>query len=703
MQTLPFPVPMKSLFCASLFVAGLVFLPASLFAADGGQHPNIIFILTDDLGYGDVGVFFQNARKAANDRSQPWHLTPKIDAMAADGMQLTDHYCPAPVCAPSRASLILGVTQGHANVRDNQFDKALEANHTIASVLKSAGYATACIGKWGLQGKKSPDAPNGWPAHPMNRGFDEYFGYISHNAGHFHYPKEDKQMLLEGSTDVVADYDGCYTTDLFTARAKKWIADRTTQHPKQPFFLYLAYDTPHAKLQYPPCAYPAGGGKTGGIQWLGKPGKMINTADGKPDSYCYPQYANETWDNDHDPATPEVPWPDVYKRFASDVHRIDDCVGDLLQLLKDLHIDENTLVVFTSDNGPSRESYLPQQYEPTFFHSFGPFDGIKRDCWEGGIRVGAIARWPGRIAPHRVSHEPSAFWDWMPTFTELAGLPAPARSDGVSLVPTLTGKGKQATSLTYFEYFEANKTPAYKDVFAPAHQGRVRKQMQAIRLGDYIGVRYNVASHADPFEIYNIVSDPQELTDLGNKPDFASLQQKMKDTVLQARRPDPEAKRPYDAELVPSVNPAKTESGVSWQIWKGAFPWVPKIEATPVASGVQAQVDSKCLSAKEDAACLFSGYIEAPADGSYTFHLAADTGALLRVHEATVIDADASYHGGTESSGTILLKAGKHPFRLYVRHVLANASQLTLKWSGPNLPESEIPANALSHGTAELP
>ena len=144
-----------------------------------------------------MGVFFQNARRATNHRAEPWHLTPQLDRMAAEGVQLRQHYCPAPVCAPSRASLLLGVHQGHANVRDNQFDKALENNHTLATVLKGAGYATACIGKWGLQGSNNTASPNRWPAHPLRRGFDSYFGYLSHKAGHWHYPKEDGQALLD--------------------------------------------------------------------------------------------------------------------------------------------------------------------------------------------------------------------------------------------------------------------------------------------------------------------------------------------------------------------------------------------------------------------------------------------------------------------------------------------------------------------------
>src|SRR4029453_9268074 len=165
--------------CPLLAFAALLIAPLSGSAVDvPPSKPNIIFILTDDLGYGDYGVFFQNLRQEKGDRSEPWHFTPQIDKMAAEGLQLRHHYCPAPVCAPSRASLLLGVHQGHANVRDNQFDKALENNHTLATVLKQAGYATAAIGKYGLQG--GGGNPAAWPAYPTKRGFDYYFGYVRH-------------------------------------------------------------------------------------------------------------------------------------------------------------------------------------------------------------------------------------------------------------------------------------------------------------------------------------------------------------------------------------------------------------------------------------------------------------------------------------------------------------------------------------------
>jgi len=668
------------------------------------RKPNILFILTDDLGYGDLGVFFQNQLRDKGDRSAPWHLTPQIDKMAAEGVQLPNYYCPAPVCAPSRASLLLGVHQGHANVRDNQFDKALENNHNLATVLKAAGYATGAIGKWGLQGgpgEKSPAAatagPAEWPAFPTKRGFDSYFGYVRHVDGHWHYPKEDKRQVWDNERDVAADLDGCYTTDLFTARAKKWIVDQRNAHPQQPFFLYLAYDTPHAKLQLPPSPYPAGGGLKGGLQWLGKPGAMINSANGMPDGYMHPDYANATWDDDHNATTPETPWPDVYRRFATDVRRIDDCLGDLLTLLRDLKIDGETLVVFTSDNGPSQESYLKEPYEADFFHSFGPFDGIKRDCWEGGLRVGAIARWPGSIPAGRVSKEPCMAHDWLATFADAAGLPAPARTDGVSLLPTLRNIGTQPPSRIYTEYSVNGKTPSY-GAFLPEHRGRVRKQMQALRLGDFMGVRYNVASHSEPFEIYNIVSDPQEAHDLGSNPDFAALQQEMHDTVLRVRRPETTAPRPYDAEFVPAVKVKNPEPGVEWRAYEIATPWVAKLDGmNPAARGQQPAFDLSHAPRAKDFSMLFTGIINVPADGEYTFAVKSDSGALLRIHEATVLDDEHAFSGSGESAGTIRLQRGAHPFRLYFRHQGSGAQALTLRWSQPGNSLEDIPAAVLTH------
>jgi arylsulfatase A-like enzyme len=681
----------------AILLAVVFVVPATTLSAPMSTKPNVIFILTDDLGYGDYGVFFQNLRREKADRAEPWHLTPQIDAMAHQGLQLRQHYCPAPVCAPSRASLLLGVHQGHSNVRDNQFDKALEDNHTLGTVMRGAGYATAAIGKWGLQGgpalnnkdAQAKMSPKLWPAYPTRRGFDYYFGYVRHVDGHAHYPKEDAKQVWENEREVSAELAGCYTTDLFTARAKKWIVDQHASHPQQPFFVYLAYDTPHAKLQLPAAPYPAGGGVHGGVQWLSQPGRMINTADGTPDSYVHPDYNGATWDHDRNSATPEQPWPDVYKRYATDVRRIDDCVGDVLALLKDLGIDDNTLVVFTTDNGPSRESYLPQDYEPTFFNSFGPFDGIKRDLWEGGIRVGAIVRWPGGAAGNRVSELPSQFHDWMPTFAELAGVAAPARCDGTSLVPTITQRGVQKPPQLYVEYANNQKTPDYPE-FEASRRGRVRQQMQAIRDGDFLGVRYNVQSHGDPFEIYNVITDPKQTRNLAAQQ--SQLQQSMHDRVLRLRRPDPSAPRPYDDEFISALSPSNTEAGVQWQGFAKAAPWLARLDDLTATSSGRAATIEACA-AREAQAVLIHGLVEVPTDGQYTFTLPAGATALFRVHDSTVIDSGFT-PASEEKSGAVLLRAGKHPFRLYWQQP---ASAVRLDISGPSLSRQPLAAKMLYH------
>jgi len=656
-------------------------------AADATAKPNIIFILCDDLGYGDLGVFYQNKRAAMKDRGTPFFTTPHIDTLARDGVIMTQHYCGAPVCAPSRASFLTGLTQGHANVRDNQFDKALANTLTVASVLHRADYATAAIGKWGLQGgggKKAGNEeegggkgggnPSTWPAYPTKRGFDFYFGYVRHQDGHFHYPAEDHREIWENDHVITTGLDLCYTTDLFTARAKKWIVDQTAARPRQPFFLYLAYDTPHAKLQNPPCAYPAGGGLRGGIQWTGKPHSMITTAMGAVDAWMHPDYENATWDDDHNPATPEVPWPESQKRYANDVRRIDDAVGDLLRLLDDLKIANNTLVVFTSDNGPSIESYLPKaQYAPTFFRGFGPFDGIKRDTWEGGVRIPAIARWPGVIPAGRIDSKPSGQWDWLATFAGAAHLPAPAGSDGVSLLPSLTGQGTQLPGELYIEYFNGANTPNYPE-FAPAHRKRPRKQMQAIYMDGYKGIRYDVKSAEDDFEIYDLATDERETKDLGKTPKFAAMQSAMKAAVLRQRKPDADAPRPYDSAPVPSVAEPQTKPGVTWSSYQGGWPWMPDFRTlTPASTGTAETIRLPATAV----GVAFECYFHATQDGAYTFTVDSDSSAMLFLHDIRVIDELLDTSAG-KTSGTVLLKAGWHPMRLYYRHKTGAAPRLEI-------------------------
>lgn len=691
------------------FLSTLMFYTSLQAQKKASAKPNVIFILVDDQGYGDLGVFFQNQRAKANDRSKPWQYSPNLDKLAAGGAMLTQHYSSAPVCAPSRASIMLGVSQGHSNVRDNQFDKALEDNYTMASTLRTLGYSTAAIGKWGLQGDPRWDA-NGasWPARPRNRGFDYFYGYMRHKDGHEHYPKEGPydgpKEVWDNGTNVAAGLDKCYTADLWTAVAKKYIADHEKgKDADKPFFIYLAYETPHAVLELPTGKYPDGGGLHGGIQYTGTPGHMINTAEGTIDSWVHPDYANATYDDDHNAATPEVPWPDTYKRYATANRRIDDGVGDLVQLLKDLKIDSNTVIVYTSDNGPSIESYLPKNYvpnHPTFFGSYGPFDGIKRDNWEGGVRMPTIANWPGHISSGRVMTFPSISYDWAPTFIEMAGAFAPARMDGVSMLPSLTGKGIQLPSIIYNEYYNNGKTPDFKD-FSPDHRGRVRNQMQWIRIGDYAGVRYDVKSSEDNFEIYNVVNDPGErhnlaatnakvkLPEVIQNISIAALQQMMKDKVLQMRRPDTAAARPYDTALIPATDHVKVESGIKWKEYKGVFPWIPQVaRLQPSASG---DADRVIINRKmnRNGILYFEGYIRVPADGKYIFYLKPGTKALLRIHDAMVIDAD--YHHGTDTmySSSTLLKKGLHPFRLYYEE--QKGASLDWQWEGPQIPRQPIP------------
>lgn len=456
--------------------------------------------------------------------------------------------------------------------------------------------------------------------------------------------------------------------------------------------MYLAYDTPHAVLELPTGPYPAGGGLKGGVQWIGKPGHMINTATGTIDSWTHPDYANATFDNDNDKSTPEIPWPDTYKRYATDTRRLDDNIGDLFKLLADLKIDDNTLVVFSSDNGPSIEAYLPKPhaaYAANFFGSFGPFDGIKRDELEGGERMPVIARWPGHIPANKKINTPSISYDWLPTFTDAAGLPAPANSDGVSMLPAMTGKGKQQDGLVYSEYFEAGKSPNYKQ-FAPLNRAKLRNQMQMIRLGDLVGLRYDIKSADDDFAIFNVMNDTHEATNLAaSMPD---LQKKMKEKVLQVRRMDTSARRPYDDALIPASVPATTTAGVNWKAYNGKFPWIPETSTLPVAaSGKSSKPDLVEVKSMGHDIYLFEGYIKVPEDGDYTFYLTAKGKSFLRLHEAILIDEDYGYTSGIERESTVKLKAGMHPFKMYFAGK-PGADAINLEWKGASFAKTPIPA-----------
>lgn len=701
--------------CSALFAAVLMLLSYPAYAES--SRPNIILILVDDMGWGDLGCFYQNNRALTG---KPALTTPNLDRMASEGIQLRRHYSGAPVCAPSRASLFSGVHQGHAQtVRDNTFDMPLENSHTLATVLKQAGYDTALIGKWGLGGgKESNGSPDESSAFPTKRGFDYFFGWHDHLAGHRHYPLEDPS---DGPTNiwdqdkVITDQcSNAYSTDLLTARAKKWIADSCKNPSPRPFFLALTYIAPHAALEVATQPYPAGKGIKGGVQWLGKPGQLINTAiGGKRDSFIEPRYANKNW-------------PESAKRHASMIARIDDGVGDIIQLLKDLKVDQNTFIVFLSDNGPHNEgSFMRIVQNPAFFASYGIFDGIKRDTWEGGFRVPAIVRWPQGIPSGKTTEAPSQFHDWMATFSNLANQSAPARCDGVSLLPTLTGKGKQQEGVIYTEYNHPSSTPGYKD-FAPEHQKAARHQMQVIMDGKFKGVRHKISSAEDDFMIFDTLKDPAELNNLaGTSPEMISIQKRMKERVLQIRRPYDYfnnvrgnlAKRPYDQTLVPPVNidRKKLKQGLSFQVdAKTPLPWVPQANPsnkTLHTAGIV--VPSSCANSFTG---HWFGYIDIPKDGDYHFFLTTDENpgskAFVRLHDMQLVDADFAYKPGTEATSSsatgategkertgkqaVHLKKGLHPVSIGYVHGKGKAKpKLTLQWESDGIPKQSIPNEAL--------
>ncbi len=373
---------------------GTAISAGALLAQPPAAKPNIVFILADDLGYGDVGCY-----------GQPRIKTPNIDRLADEGVRFTQAYAGSTVCAPSRCCLMTGKHTGHATVRGNKGDElGIKPDETtVAALLKTAGYRTALFGKWGLGGPQSGSVPN-------TRGFDEFFGYLNQTHAHNSFPEHlwenQSEFLLRGNW---FNQRKQFAPDLFTQRSLAFIE----KQQKDPFFLYLAYTVPHADNEL---------------------GALQKNGIDAPDQGIY---AKESW-------------PDVEKNFASIITRMDSDVGRLMQLLKRKGIDENTLVIFTSDNGAHKEG----GHDPDFFRSSGPLRGIKRDLYEGGIRVPTIARWTKTIAPGQVSELPWAFWDFLPTAAELAGVRAPSGLDGISIVPTLLGKKQPAHDYLYWEFFE---------------------------------------------------------------------------------------------------------------------------------------------------------------------------------------------------------------------------------------------------------
>ena len=409
-------------------------------------RPNIILILADDLGYGDLGCYGQKKIK-----------TPNLDRLASEGMKFTQFYSGSTVCAPSRCALLTGKHTGHCRIRGNlpQQPPLLPEDVTIAEVLRPVGYQNCALGKWGLG-----DA--GSTGIPRQQGFDEFFGYLTH--GHAHDYTPEFLWRNEGRVEFDGNKNGgsaVYVSDSFTkaafnfARTKK----QNPQFPDRRFFIYLAYTYPHANNE------------------LGKQsGNGMEIPSDMP-------YTSENW-------------PQPEKNKAAMITRMDNDIGQLLAKLKDLKIDDKTIVLFTSDNGPHKEGGV----DPKFFGSSGALRGIKRDLYEGGIRVPLIARWPGTIQAGTTNATPSAFWDILPTLGELGGGKIPSGIDGISLVPSLMGKDQPQHDSLYWEFHEKGFS-------------------QAMRLGRWKAIRKGTNS----VELYDLESDPFEKNDIAeNHPDVVA-------------------------------------------------------------------------------------------------------------------------------------------------------------------------------------
>ncbi|MBR5886714.1 MAG: sulfatase-like hydrolase/transferase [Akkermansia sp.] len=748
----------------SIFTGLLLSLAACLATAaePTQQKPNIILVLVDDMGWGDLGL-----NQPAEHADTPRIDTPTLDRLATQGAQLRRHYTCAPVCAPARASLFTGLHQGHAEViRNNSFDAALENGHTLATVLKAAGYSTALIGKWGIGGgRESGGTPTTCPAWPTKRGFDYFFGYNNHLAGHRHYPKEEsnadpethRNAIWDGDEMITDRLDGCYCTDLFTARAKKWITEQKLADKDKPIFLALTYVAPHARLGIPAGPYPAGGGLTGGVQWLGIPGQMINTA--RPadwDSFIHPQYRN-AW---QEYAAARYGSNAAHKlmtarRHASMITRVDEGVGDLVKLCEDLGIAENTVIIFTSDNGSHDEpgavygfaGHPAPAQDPSFFRSYGNHDGIKRDVFDGGLRVPCVVYAPGIIKGGLVSTTPTQFQDWMATVADLAGVPVPARCDGTSLLPLLQGHdtlSAQSNRVLYAEYAFGGGMAQYRD-YADNKKGRVRGEQQVLIFFDnhsnrwIKALRTGVKNGTEDWELFDTETDPHESSPLPESK-CPQMQQFLHNLALWNRRAydyyrDPQAPRrnnscggfrSYDMNLVPANPPTCPEqlhTGLYIQQVQAESPWVPAGVNAPAT--LDLQVDNpNGATLPAGTITTYTGYINVPNDGNHWhFYLTLSdvpgSKAFVKLHNFNLVDADFNYTPGTTATESaaantveldaartgkkgIPLKAGLHPITINVVQGQSAPGTLQMEWNrgphnGKQTPRVSIPANAFKH------
>ena len=446
----------------------LICLAASaLYAADSpGRPPNIIYLLADDLGYNELGCY-----------GQKWIKTPHIDRIAAEGIRFTRHYSGNAVCAPSRCSLMTGKHQGHAFIRGNANPKAKDVQHlkeqygwefpgqfpipdaetTIAEMLKQKNYATVGAGKWGL-------GHVGTTGDPNRQGFDLFYGFLCQVHAHNHYPRflwrNSEKDFLPGNDRTLNGQT--YSQDKFTETALAFIR----QNRDRPFFVYMPFAIPHLSIQAPE-------------ESLAQYKDVIPEEEYKHHGYL------------------EHPYPRA--GYAAMVSHLDRDVGRIMALVEELGLDKQTLVMFSSDNGPTYERLGGSDSE--FFESAGPFRGLKGSLYEGGIRVPLVARWPGKIKPGTVTDHLSAFWDIMPTLAEVAGVDPPEGIDGISFASTLFCEPDRQKPRDYL-YWEF-----------PSYGGQ-----QVVRTDRWKAVRQNMLKKNNPeplkIELYDLADDLGEQRDV---------------------------------------------------------------------------------------------------------------------------------------------------------------------------------------------
>lgn len=428
------------------------------------KPPNIIFILADDLGYGDLGCYGQEKIK-----------TPNIDRLASQGMRFTQFYSGSTVCAPARSSFLTGTHTGHTYIRGNKEvipegqEPLADSIKTFAMLLQKSGYTTGAFGKWSM-------GIVGSTGSPEKKGFDQFYGYNCQRQSHRYYPTHlwdnDKKIVLEGNE---LKEKKVYAPELIQRKTLEFIET----NKDKPFFLFIPTVLPHAELQ-------------------------------GPDDAFYKMYAGRFDEkpfkgNDYGTGATVAGYASVAKpraTFAAMVSRLDAYVGQILARLEELGLSENTIIFFSSDNGPHREGGA----DPDFFRSNGGQKGYKRDLYEGGVRVPFIAKWPGKIKTGTTNAFAGAFWDLMPTFLELAGARNQFSGDGFSLLPTLTGTGvQQQHKFLYWEFHENGGA-------------------QALRIGNWKAVRTQVFKNpGGPIELYDLATDRSEHTDVAAKhPDIVA-------------------------------------------------------------------------------------------------------------------------------------------------------------------------------------